>query len=404
MSSRDSTRHGVTLSISSACLLALVVHSCGGGGGGSGGGVPQNTRPGQMTTPGASATPTPATLIVAAGESIAEAIKRAPSGSTLIVSPGTYGPVVLAAGDAGDAITLVADVTGKLTDSAAAPVTISAQARPAAISLSGQTDLTIDGFTIRGGQTAALLVTNSPGTAVLNCIVTQSTGDGIRFQQSNAGLIFNSIVSENRGAGIHLRGSDRVRVINNTIYNNSTAGLSADSSTVLQVTNNIMEHNTPAGIIVDSSVSALTEDFNLNNDGYRGAAAGPNDIVGQDPLFTFPDGGDFHVQAVSGGATSPAVDSGDPDTDPDLVALLVQGATQSDGMSDVLPVDLGYHYPQPPATPTPRPRASRTSTPRGTPAIGGSPTRTPAGPSATPTTTPAGRPTRTLRPTRTPRV
>jgi parallel beta-helix repeat protein len=393
-------RHdGVAFVVSGMCLVALMLHACGGGGSGgsTGSGGPPNTQPGQVGTPAPAPTATP-TTVVSSGESLTAALKRAPAGSTVIVSPGTYGPVELAAGDAADSITLFADVTGTLTDSAAAPVVINAQGRAAAISLTGQSNMTIDGFTLRGALTAGLLVTSSPGTIVQNCVLTGNPGEGVRVQRSDGSWVFNNLVTRNKLAGVRVRTSSEIRVVNNTVYKNAGSGLSVESSATVAVENNIFDKNTPFGITVDPSVSALTEDFNMNNDGYRGVAAGPSDLVGQDPLFLFPDGDNFHVQAFDGGATSPVIDSGDPATDADLAALLAGGTTQTDGMSDVPPVDLGYHYALPPATPTPRARTTRTNTPRTTPP------KTPlvGTPTPTRTTTPAGRPTRTVKPTKTP--
>src|SRR5262249_38411156 len=128
---------------------------------------------------------------------------------------------------------------------------------------------------------------------------------------------------------------------------------------------------------------------------YQGTAAGVHDLVGVDPLFIFPEGADFHLQAFPGGSTSPAVDAGDFNTDSGLAATLTPLSTASDGTRDSPPIDLGYHYGGVAPTPTPPPRSTRTAA-RGTPTR----TATPSGSTPTPVA-PVG--ARTARPTKTPR-
>lgn len=382
---------------------ALLLQACGGGGGGGGGGSVNSPSP-SGPTPFPTDTPTP----VRAGGNIKDALKRALPGSTVVVAPGLYGPIVLDPGDLQGPVTLLADTTGGLTESPSFPVTINAHGAPAAIMVSGQTGLTIDGFTLRGGAVAGVVASNSPQTTVRNCIVTGNTGDGVRLEQSDDALVFDNLVYGNPGAGIQVLGSNGALLINNTLYGNKGnaifVGDATQPSASVVVENNIVNTNTPIGIVVDgASTDGYQGDFNLNTDGYGDETPVGVDDFAANPLFILPSGGDFHVlgpdEFLGGG--SPVIDAGDPEIDPDLAATLEARSIQSDGTLDVSPVDIGYHYIAPQAfTPTPLQVRTRTSTP-----LRGTPTRTPTGPTRTPTHTPTETPPggRTPKPTRTPR-
>jgi parallel beta-helix repeat protein len=398
------------------CLAALVLYACGGGGGGGGFGG-GTTGGGATNTPVAIGTPSPTggpgpggSVIVVSGDIVAAA-KQAPAGSTLAVVAGSYPAIVLQPGDLAGQITLLADTTGALSGGVPGAVVVVAGSASAAVSVAGQDQLTLDGFTVRGGSSAGILIEDSSAVTVRNCIVTDSTFDGVRFERSADGLVFDNLVFNNAGAGISAFGSPNLRVINNTVFQNQESGIflgfdetSSTASNGGTVENNIVNMNLPAGmgIVVDtgspSSLDGFQGDYNLNTDGYSGPDPGAHDL-NTDPLFVPPGGQDFFLNVpLAGSGESPAIDAGDPDTDPDLVAALAQRTTQLDSTLDMNAVDLGYHHPVAAVAPTatPRPRTTR------------SPTRTPTRavtglPGATPTRTPTpGGPTRTRTQTATP--
>jgi hypothetical protein len=433
---------------SAACALALLFSACGSGGGsgansgGSGGTPPSATTPSQQPgathppgspaatlpakvgtatpaptgvapspTPTATDVPTPVTLTVFSGQSIAAVAKNAPDGAIVVVAPGTYGPVVLKAGDLHGSVTLFADVTGEFTNGPAAPVTIDATSTgKAAFDAAGQSGLGVDGFTLRGGTRAAFLCSDCSGVTVQDCVVSGSHGDAVRFERSDAILVFNNLLIGNKGGGVTALGTTNLQIIGNTIYSNKADGVrltldnNQNPSTNAFVTNNILNKNA-TGIVVDlgppTSLDGFSADFNLNTDGYSGNDPAPNDVVA-DPLFIFPAGGDFHLAPGS-----QAIDGGTDAIDPDLVSQLEQLTTQTDGTLDALPLDLGYHSIAPIPTPTRAPKATRTPTPTakrsqtaapavGTTTPGGTPTPTvkkTKKPTKTPTITPTPRPT-----------
>lgn len=338
--------------------------------------------------------------------------KSAPAGTTIIVSPGVYPPIVFQPGDLQDGLYFFADVTGAFSESPPAPVVIDGEGHEAAIQLSGQSNLTFDSFTLRGGTVAGFIAKSAPGTSVDDCTISENGGDGVQVEGADGGLIFNNLITANGGAGIRVLGTAGLEIINNTVYDNTQSALSvggppAAASSDVFVENNIFNHN-HAGIVVDASTTGYQGDFNLNTDGYDGTQPGPDDVQ-TDPLFVFPASGnldagaDFHLAAES-----PAIDAGDPNTSADLGSTLTQLTTQSDGTLDSPPPDLGYHYLPPAQAPTPAPKPththSGTPTPThrpGTPAAGATATPTPK---ATPTIAGGRKGTATPRPTKTPRA
>ncbi|MFI5366818.1 MAG: right-handed parallel beta-helix repeat-containing protein, partial [Candidatus Binatia bacterium] len=354
----------------------------------------KTVTPGTVSpTPTSTATPEPTavpTLIVPSGESIADAAKSAPPGATIIVSPGLYGAVVFQPGDLADGLYFFADVTGEFTDSAAAPVVIDAHGGSAAVMLSGQSNVTFDSFTLRGGSVAGILARNSPGTLIEDCVIAANHGDGVLMQGGDGELIFNNLITNSGGAGISAGGTTDLQIINNTVYNSTQSGLSVGSeSSNVFVENNIFNRNRSGmGVAVDATATGFAADFNLNTDGYQGTATGEDDVH-SDPLFLFPSQGDpttnadFHLAQGS-----PAIDAGDTTIDADLLGLLEQLTTQSDGTLDSPPPDLGYHY-LAPATPTPAVKATRTPTPRPATPKPGTPSPTPRPGTPTPTRRPA---------------
>jgi parallel beta-helix repeat protein len=235
--------------------------------------------------------------------------------------------------------------------------------------------VTIDGFSVRRGVGAGVLIEQSTAIAVQNCLVTGSRGDGVRFDGASSVVALDNLVFGNSGSGIRVRGSSDVRLLNNTLYQNRAAGVSvgdaADPSNAITLRNNILNLNTPVGLTADASTSGYDSDFNLNTDGYGAdTPQGADDIVGSvaNPLFIAPAREDFHLARGLSGSQSPAVDSGDPEIDAEVAAALGERTTQTDGSADTAPIDLGYHYPAVLPTPTPLPpRPTRTPTRSPTP-------------------------------------
>ncbi len=396
MSSTHVKHFGVAICL--LAVLAILPQACGGGGGSdpSASTGPPSTNPGQVGsgTPNPVGTGTPQTpvatpVVLRGGADVAQAIRRVPAGSTIILSPGAYGPINVTAGVA-DGITVLGDPTAMLAGGTRGPISIIGGTANAAISINGVTDIVFDSITVSGGMEAGILVVDSPGTWIQDCVVRSSAGAGIKYVDSDDGLIFNDLIWKNAGAGIAVLGSNNPEMYNDTSYKNAGDGiLVTDDGALVPVLssgitaeNNIINKNTPAGISVSASTTDFAGNFNYNSDGYDGVTMGPDDIdtsISNDPLFVAPGRNDdgFHLQVGVNLSTSPAIDAGDPNTPADLLAVLEQLTTQLDGTLDTDPVDLGYHYLPPSAFATPTPPETPTHTPRGTPTRTSTPTRTP---------------------------
>jgi parallel beta-helix repeat protein len=373
MISRNAERKCAIL-VALCMAVALAFAACGGGGGsatsGQSAGEMTNTP---TTTQGAQATPTPTLTdqtVIVLGGNVMNAVHRALPGATVIFPPGKYGAFTLSAADLQGPITLLADVTGTLTETSAAPVVVDASPGQAAIALSNIPDtsaVVLDGFTLRSGTTAGIVVDNSPGTIIEDCILESNPGDGARFDGSHGSLLFNSLIINNSGAGVRVIGTDDAGIFNNTLYHNADTGISIGDSLGAVVENNIINENGVSengqfGIVVaEDSVSDYSGDYNLNYDPNNGSPYSPMSIKGAHDLMYLPQFIDpdelylnFHLAP-----TSPAIDAGDPNTPASLLDLLQERTTQPDCTLDFQPVDLGYHYPTtdpscPKATPTPR--------------------------------------------------
>ena len=232
---------------------------------------------------------------------------------------------------------------------------------PAAIALSNipeNSAVVIDGFTLRNGTTAGIVVNDSPGTIIQNCTFESNPGDGVRFSGAAGSLLFNNLIINNSGAGVEAIGTDQVEIFNNTFYHNAATGISIGSdSPSAVVENNIINENQPFGIVVAAnSFSGYYGDYNLNYNVGNGAPYSPMSIMGAHDLMEMPQFiaptapyPDFHLVVPS----SPAIDAGDPNTPAGMLDLLREKTTQAGDTPepDCGRPDLGYHYPNPNPTP-----------------------------------------------------
>jgi hypothetical protein len=322
-------------------------------------------------------------VVVPAGGDINDAIATHPLGATIEVEGGVYDPIIMNPGTVSGPIFIVAG------DEELGQVTISGLGKEAGILLNGQTNVRIDGLHIIGGDDAGIVVVDSDAVEIHNCVVSRAH-NGVIFERST-GLLFDTLVYGNSGEGVLGLGTTGFRIINNTIFGMFGDGIFVSSApgdgvSILAsdttVQNNIIDGNAGIGINVESgNEGGISVRYNINLDGYQGIPMGFRDLDAN-PLFIFPPATgatcgqpecDFHVQVASGGRSSPAIDRGDPDTDPALISTLRDRTIRSDNFADGEVPDMGYHYPFGMVTPTPFPT---------TPTPGG------AGPTRTPTATP----------------
>ncbi len=382
MAARDS----IAFFLGVVCSLNFLT-ACGGGNNGSPAvtpGTPTRTptrtlRPGEPTftptptlaPPAPTATPTPVE-VVPGTRGIVDAVRQAPPGAIVAVPAGVYAPFRLTATDVNGPVRIVADITGQLTGFPAGEVVVNANRGATAVTLESVAELTLEGFTLRNSARAAIEVRDSENVTLVNLVVRENARDGIRLLQTRQARIWNNLLWRNTGAGVALLNSSGVAVVNNTFYGNGGSGLVVGSpgfpSNDVSARNNIFVANTPFGILVDPAAEGFDGDFNLNRDGYGNVPKGPSDL-NEDPFWFNPNSPDgLRIPGTDddcrGG--SAVLDAGDPDTDPELVAILAGRTTQVDNKPDctgvgccppgcfpgteldcarVGRVDLGYHYP-----------------------------------------------------------
>jgi parallel beta-helix repeat protein len=212
---------------------------------------------------------------------------------------------------------------------------------------------TIDGFTIRGGTDAGIVIkSGSDDFVIRNCIVSDNPGAGIRVQDSARTLVFNNLVYGNGREGIAIvgqgDGSADARVINNTVYGNADRGLRVGTSSIgspgALVRNNIFQLNgigfAPA--LENIKVFPTSEpDYDGNFNLVFPATYLPLDLVGENDIaadaeFVDAPALDFRLSfgslAIDGGGTLPS------DLESQLATRTTTGLNNDDG-----PIDLGYH-------------------------------------------------------------
>lgn len=399
-------------------LILLASFGCGSGGGGGGDDGPIGPGP----TPVATAIQRPAEeVVVPAGGDISDAIAVHPNGATIIVESGVYDPIVVPPG------TVFGTIFVQAGEQELGAVTIVGDGRTAAVNLNGQTNIVIDGLQLIGGDYAAVYAVDSDGVEIRNCVIRRA-GHGIVFERVSRGLAFDNLLYENDGNGVMALGTSDFRIINNTIYGGESGifvGSSpGDAVSILAgdtfVQNNVIDGPGAVGVKVEAdNGGGYFAGYNINRRGYQGVPMGFRDLD-SNPLYIFPPGPsgfcssaecNFRVQ-VAGGRSSPAIDRGDPDTDPLLVAVLRDRTIRVDNFADGEVPDLGYHYPGGMPTPTPFPTTPTPGAPIPTATSGPpvatstatlTPTFTPT-PTSTPTPTLTSTPTNTSTPTDTPTV
>ena len=134
---------------------------------------------------------------------------------------------------------------------------------------------------------------------------------------------------------MHFSGQSNGSILNNTIYSNGY-GITCHDYSKINILNsiiwNIGEWSKAVRAFESSEVLARYCAFSTESEG--------ESIIYDDPLFSNPDSGDFHLDI-----NSPCIDSGDPDT-----SYINLSATDFDGKSRIVNerIDMGcfeYQYP-----------------------------------------------------------
>jgi parallel beta-helix repeat protein len=336
-------------------VTILSVAACGGGGDGQPAGPPPPDplyvrASGSDTNSGAD----PANAL----RSITRAAEIARSNYRIIVGPGTYtgGVTAARAGRAPQALQFIADAAGTQTGDRAASVIIqAASSSPSAgFSLSGMPGGVIDGFTIRGGGDAGIVLkSGSDNFTIQNCIVEDNPGNGIRVQDSRSVLVFNNLVVRSGGDGILIAGtgsgSPDARVYSNTMYGNGNRGLTVGNTQTASprafVYNNIIQQNGgDANVKVFTSPRSdlgYTGEYNLVfPPTYIPVTVKSRTDLDLDARFVDPTRSDFHLNL-----NSPAINQNSalPGL-PNATAQILRQRSTTGAALDTGLLDLGYHF------------------------------------------------------------
>ena len=290
-------------------------------------------------------------------QTIGAAVNLVRPGDQVIVGPGEYRERVdiqsAASGTSSRQVIFRADPTGKLTGDDPGLVIVNAAGANSAIQVTQARSIVIDGFTAVGGTSVGILVrTSSEHAIVRNCQV-MNDQEGIFVQASDNVLLFNNLIVQNSRRGIVVSsGAINPRIINNTIVGNGDRGIvvgtGTNASTGGLLQNNIVQDNGNTNVQANTvSLDGLTLSHNL----VFPATYSPKDAdtfprptdIEADALFVNEMAGDYRLVQQ----TSPAVDGADPDTDPLLRSDLARRTTGPEGLPDIPPPDMGYHYPLP---------------------------------------------------------
>ncbi len=228
-------------------------------------------------------------------DTIQEAVNAAPSGATIIVTPGTYREAVNFGSK---------NLTIKSSDprdpNVVAATIIDAQGQDTAIKLSADTQepsSALEGLTIRGGGgtgTGGVLV-RCPKTTIANCVIASNAGPGIAEASGLSGVsqnplsVYNCVIANNTGYGVSIGGAGR-SVRDCTITNSGSAGIGIATGGSATVANCIVWGN--AGNQVAGSATIVATDTTTDP-----SFGGPGGVVGDLP--TFP-GGDYSLGIGSG--------------------------------------------------------------------------------------------------------
>ena len=322
------------------------------------------------------------------------AVSRAEPGDTIVVLPGMYRNSIQI--DRDD-ITIRADIAGTVvvepvTPTEHAPET-NGESPPGSTGFTIEgAGVTLDGIEIRGGTTGISALETATDLSLLNCVVRDSDGDGIRVQDAADIRIENCVATTNAQSGIKLRNVQRATVRNNLVYGNPEWGITLDNSGTDEdnppplsvdnlVASNTVAFNGSGNLRLDNTDGIVRDNLLTNTDGmglklenapatlhHNGFFAAATPIapadalfcdgcegnLWADPRFLLPNGADgvlgstgfadddFRLAQIGAGQTEQSlmVDAGSGAT----VSYLIVGTTAADGAADTGTLDLGYHY------------------------------------------------------------
>jgi len=155
--------------------------------------------------------------------------------------------------------------------------------------------------------TGALSSVNTPFT-IGNVRIENNAADGIFVKEASL-QVKNCLIVRNGQNGLHALSQSDIRVINATVACNASAGFDCGVNSRPHISNSIFWAN--GSDLNPGEYSSVAVDYTLlqRSASAERIQAGEGNIWGKNPLFVFPDSGNFHLAF-----NSPAVNAGRPDT------------------------------------------------------------------------------------------
>jgi hypothetical protein len=321
---------------------------------------------------------------LSAWATLAHALNQVGPGNTLFVGAGTYTDplriTTLATADA--PLVIRADVTGEFTGDAG-EVLLDAGGAVAGIELSGATNVTLRGLSIRGsdsgtGRGGAIYASGARACTILECRLYENQR-GLELEDTSDLWLEGNRISANLGDGLRVEGTAGTRILGNLIYGNGGDGVELGrASTDLGLEFNTLYRN--AGDQIRESVAGNTG-MVANNILTEGAGRGlglagsstlgananlawlqsgntPATTYSADPLLADPFGADGILGGIGAADDDFRVDLLSPTLDAGMgearrVGLRLAGSltalgTRTDDLLDgedvdLAPANLGFH-------------------------------------------------------------
>ncbi len=136
------------------------------------------------------------------------------------------------------------------------------------VSIHASYDVTLQGFTVKGGSDGIVCDQVSYCTLYLN-IIQQSGWDGVNFYHSH-GIVIRNNISSNAQTGVDVLNGSTVDAISNTVNNNGQYGIAASNGSAVDTVSDTISGNGAAGIVVLPGSSLVAQQDTVQNNSGQG--------------------------------------------------------------------------------------------------------------------------------------
>lgn len=180
------------------------------------------------------------------------------AGDIVYIGAGEYTSQIApsASGTAENSIQYIADLDGKKT-SDAGEVIIKMSGSPV-ISVSGISNTSFDGFTIRGGYYNVQIINSASDITIQNCLIDQSSKHGVLIRDSTDIQILGSSIQGSGEDGINIEMGASIEIANCQVSKSSKKGIKAKKSgTSITIDRCVVDQNGNHGLSFEDGVTAV---------------------------------------------------------------------------------------------------------------------------------------------------